>query len=316
MTLSSTRSNQRVRRVFDCLWKAGLSVNFAKCLFCAPQQEFVGMLVDNLRVRPSQSKIDAVAQLSRATTVEQVRSLLGTTGYLRRFVPKYSELAAPVSDLLRDKRCQSKRARKKRIPCGKEHDQVLAALLQALISPPILAAPNWKLPFQTHTDASEMGAEAALTQSSDGSERVMSYASHRWSATDGKKSATEREVMAVLWAVVYFRPYLWGRKFTLVPDCSALTRLFRSQTLSSKLHRWALRLSEYHMDLQWRPGSRHQLPAALSTLPRFDSPSNDTDDSFPDDASRACAYRGPGGPVLDGIPLIQLGVNAVENPET
>ena len=62
------------------------------------------MVVDRLGVRASQSKIDAVAQLTRADAVEEVRALLGMTGYLRRFVPPYSALVAPISYLLRDKR--------------------------------------------------------------------------------------------------------------------------------------------------------------------------------------------------------------------
>ena len=81
-----------LRQVLEKLSKAGLSVNFSKSWWCCPQQEFVGMVVDRLGVRPSQSKIDAIAQLTRANTVEEVRALLGMTGYLRKFVPRYSAL--------------------------------------------------------------------------------------------------------------------------------------------------------------------------------------------------------------------------------
>ena len=78
--------------------------------------------------------------------------------------------------------------------------------------------------------------------------------------------------MAVLWAVEHFRYYLWGRRVTLITDCSTRTWLFKSQTLSPKLHRWALRLMEYDMDLQWKAGQNHDLPDALSRLPRFETP--------------------------------------------
>jgi len=66
-----------LRQVLEKLSKAGLSVNFSKSWWCCPQQEFVGMVVDRLGVRPSQSKIDAIAQLTRANTVEEARALLG-----------------------------------------------------------------------------------------------------------------------------------------------------------------------------------------------------------------------------------------------
>ncbi|CAN0586219.1 unnamed protein product, partial [Laminaria digitata] len=161
-----------VRQVLERLSVAGLSVNFSKSWWCCPQQEFVGMVVDRLGVRPSQSKVDAVAQLTRADTVEEVRALLGMTGYLRRFVPQYSAMVAPISNLLRDKRFASKKARKQKVPWGEEQDKALAALIRALTSYPILVLPDWDIPFQLHTDASELGAGAALTQISEGSERV------------------------------------------------------------------------------------------------------------------------------------------------
>lgn len=75
-------------------------------------------------------------------------------------------------------------------------------------------------------------------QTIDGRSRVTSFASHRFSRTDARRSPTERECMGILWGVDHFKPYLSGRPFTLVTDCSALTWLFRSRELCPKLHRW------------------------------------------------------------------------------
>ena len=80
-----------------------------------------------------------------------------------------------------------------------------------------------------YADASAAGAGEALTQEHEGVERVIAYASHRWSVTDAMRGATERECMVVLWAVVHFRPYLAGRSFALVTDYSVLTWVFRSR---------------------------------------------------------------------------------------
>ena len=120
--------------------------------------------------------------------------------------------------------------------------------------------------------------------------------------------------MAVLRAIQHRRPYLWGRKFVLITDFSALMWLFKSQALSSKLHRWALRLMEYDMDLQWRPGADHQLTDPLWRLPLSDEPGTDIDDSFPDDSSTRTTYRGPRGLVLEGVLLSELGADEVEQP--
>ena len=120
--------------------------------------------------------------------------------------------------------------------------------------------------------------------------------------------------MAVLWAVDHFRPYVWGRRFTLITDCLALTWLFQSRDISSKLKRWPLGLIEHDMHQQWRPGTHHELPGALSRLSCPESPGGDINEAFPDDTSSRQTHRGPEGLVLDGIPLTELGVDQVDEP--
>ena len=74
--------------------------------------------------------------------------------------------------------------------------------------------------------------------------------------------------MGVLNAVEHFEIYLQHRQFTLITDCSALFWLFTSQNLSSKMHRWALKLMAYDMVIKWRRGTENVGPDALSRLQR------------------------------------------------
>lgn len=80
--------------VFSRLLAAGLSVNFAECIFGAGSQEFLGMVIDSMGIRPAPSKLQAIAEMTRPSTVEELRTFLGMTGYLRQFVPLYSVTAA------------------------------------------------------------------------------------------------------------------------------------------------------------------------------------------------------------------------------
>lgn len=113
--------------------------------------------------------------------------------------------------------------------------------------------------------------------------------------------------MAVLWAVAHFRPCLWGRRFTLVTDCSAFTW--------PKLHRWALKLMEYGMVVQWRPGTSHQLPDALLHLTRFAQPGRDVDNDFLGDAvCQPDVSSGSGGSVLVGVALNDIGESSTSVP--
>lgn len=294
--------------VLKRLQDAGLSVNFAKCIFGAASMEFLGMVIDSSGIYPAPSKLEAIARMPRPQTVEELRTFLGMTGYLRQFVRGYSLISAPLTDLLRNKDFASKRARKLPIPWGDAEQSAFDTLRDELASPTVLAFPDPNNEFELHTDASAVGAGAVLMQKVGDSLRVVAFASHRFSRTDARRGPTERECMAVLWAVQHYRPYLLGRRFKLVTDCSALTWLFRSRDLCPKLHRWALRLAEHDMVLEWRAGTQHVLPDALSRLPHNPSPGADISDAFPDDATSAQPQQfvGPRGPQLDGVLLADL----------
>ena len=305
-----------LRETLECLRQGRLTANLHKSHFCQSVMEFVSMIVDRLGTRPAPSKIDAITQLSRLNTVEEVQVLLGMTGYSRQFVPQYSTVVAPISALLRDPRFRTKRAKKEKVPWGEEQNKAFDALIQALTSPPILALPVWTEPLSLSTDASEMGAGEVLTQCIEGVEKVIAYGSKRWSRGDSKRSATDRECIAVMWALSKFQPYLWGRPFTLITDCSALIWLFKGQSLTPNYHHLALRLMEHKITLKWRPGTQHQLPDAMSLLPNKSIVIEDFDDSFPENESLPNVYQGPQGPVLDGVHLETFRAEDVDGSST
>ena len=184
------------------------------------------------------------------STVGEVRAFLGLAGYLRNFVPDFSTLTVPITDLLRDKKFSSKRARKLRVPWGAAQTEAFQAVGSALITHPVLAVPDWNLPVALHTDASELAAGAVLTQEVENRKAPLGYASHRFTRTEEKLSPNDREVLGVLYGIKQFHTYLQHRRFTLVTDCAALTWLFTSQNLSSKMHRWSMRLMQFDIDLK------------------------------------------------------------------
>ena len=217
--------------VLTRLLAAGLSANSVKCIFGSSSQEFLGMIIDSTGLHPAPTKLKAITSMPRPQTVEELRTFLGLTGYLRQFVPNYSLTAAPLTDILRNKDFASKRARKNCIVWGVEEEQAFQSLRSTLASPTVLAFPDLDNTFELHTDASTVRAGAVLMQNIDGVSRVIAFASHRFSRTDPPRGPTERECMGVLRAVDHFRPYLAGRQFKVVTDCSAITWLFRSREL-------------------------------------------------------------------------------------
>ena len=91
----------------------------------------------------------------------------------------------------------------------------METLVNLLTSPPILALPDWKKSFQLHTNATETGAGAVLTQIQEIVEKTLVCASYRWSKTDEKKPPTNRKCLAVLWAIDKFASYLQAKSLTL-----------------------------------------------------------------------------------------------------
>lgn len=167
--------------VLNRLLAAGLSVNFAKCIFGASSQEFLGMVIDSTGIRSAPSKMEAITNMPRPRTVEELRTFLGMIGYLRQFVPNYSIVAAPLTDILRTKEYASKRARKLVIAWGVDGERAFQSLRTSLASPTVLDFPDLENTFELHTDASEIGVGAVLMQTIDEVPRVISFASHRFS---------------------------------------------------------------------------------------------------------------------------------------
>ena len=104
----------------------------------------------------------------------------------------------PLTYILRNKAFACKRSRRSLIPWLELHQHAFQALTPSFTSFPILAFLIWNRPFVLHTNASAAGAGAARTQENEGAERPLAFTSHRWSATDSRRGATEQKCMAVL----------------------------------------------------------------------------------------------------------------------
>ena len=107
------------------------------------------------------------------------------------------------------------------VPWGEEQDKARCVAYRGAHVATYPRATEFGSAIPSDTGSRQLGAGSALTHVVRGTERAIGFASHRWSTADAKSSATEREVMAVLWAIQQHRPYLWGRKFFLITDCPA-----------------------------------------------------------------------------------------------
>ena len=141
------------------------------------------------------------------------------------------------------------------------------SLKQSLITAPVLRSPDFTRQFTVYTDASDYGLGAILAQHDDkNQEYVICYASRTLTKAERNYTVTEKEALAVIYSVQQFRPYLYGVKFKLVTDHSALRWLFDKKHAEGRIARWQLLLSDYDFDIQHRKGTQHGNADAMSRL--------------------------------------------------
>ncbi|KAL6327437.1 hypothetical protein AAG906_019750 [Vitis piasezkii] len=162
-----------------------------------------------------------------------------------RFIKDFSNLSKPLCELLAkdakfiwDERCQ------------KSFDQ----LKQFLTTTPIVRAPNWQLPFEVMCDASDFAIGVVLGQREDGKPYVIYYASKTLNEAQRNYTTTEKELLAVVFALDKFRAYLVGSFIIVFTDHSALKYLLTKQDAKARLIRWILLLQEFDLQIKDKKG--------------------------------------------------------------
>ena len=247
-----------LREVFERLRQAGLKLKPSKCEFERSKINYLGHVISSEGVQPDPSKVIAVQNISKPSTVTDIRSFLGLTGYYRQHIKDYAKIAQPLTALTRSH---------SRFLWTEEHQQAFEKLKQCLITAPILAYPRPGVPYRLYTDASEYACGAVLSQvDENGKERVVQYLSKQYNESQMKWSCIEREAYAMVYAVQKLRHYLVGQKFTIVTDHRPLKWLMEGECKNAKVQRWALTLQECDCDVEYRPGLKHRNADTMSRI--------------------------------------------------
>lgn len=239
---------EQLDTVLTKIHEAGLTVKPSKCKFAYHQVTYLGHTVGNSQIKPNFDKIKAVTQFPKPVTKKDVRSFLGLTGYYRKFVSHYEDIARPLIDLTKKKEPNTVRWS----PSCQSAFQNLKAYLS---TEPILKAPDFSKPFLLQTDASKKGIGAILSQLDNQlREHPVIYLSRQLKTSESNYSVSEQECLAIVWSIKKLRYYLQGRKFTVITDHKALQWLDNTKLSNSRLMRWSLILQEFNFDIQYRKG--------------------------------------------------------------
>ena len=248
-------TNEVMRR----LEEANFKLNPEKCFFNKKVIEFIGYSITDGMISATEENIVKVRKANRPTTKKEVQSFLGLTGYYRQFIPDYSTIAAPLTNLI-----------KKGLPNSVKwldaEENSYELLKKHITEGPILQLPDTRQPFILRTDGSNIGIGAVLLQEKDGLLFPISYSSKKLNTAESSYPAIEKECLAIYWSIKKYRNYLHGNRFILETDHDSLKYLETKKFVNNRVMRWAMSLQPYNFSVRYIRGKENCAADFLSRV--------------------------------------------------
>ncbi|KAG1461513.1 hypothetical protein G6F56_005713 [Rhizopus delemar] len=245
---------QDVARFLARLAEYNLRINPKKCQWLSKEVKFLGFLVSQEGIRSNPEKVKVVKEWKAPVNKKGLLRFLGFAVFYHRFIDSLSSKAKPLYALL-----------KKDVDYiwDSKAQEAFDLIKTELVSLPTLAYPNPQLSYDLHCDASDVGLGACVVQVG----RPIAYASRTLNDAETNYTTTEKECLALVWALKQFHPYLYGSKFTIYTDHAALKSILGTKMPKGRLARWIMDLQEYQpYDVIHRKGSLNTDADALSRI--------------------------------------------------
>lgn len=248
-----------IEKVFQRLREANFKIQLNKSEFMKRDTAYLGHIVTPEGIKPNPDKVYAIKKNPIPKTTREIKRFLGLLGYYRKFIPNFSKLTKPFTS------CLKKGAPKIDINNPK-YINTFKICQEILMNDPILSYPDFEKDFIITTDSSNFAIGAVLSQGPIGSDKPIAYTSRTLNDSEVNYSVTEKELLAIVYATKYFRPYIYGREFKIVTDHKPLEWLMSLKEPNSRLVRWRLKLEEFEYDVIYKKGKANTNADALSRV--------------------------------------------------
>ncbi|XP_065224410.1 uncharacterized protein K02A2.6-like [Planococcus citri] len=245
-----------LRNLLHRLEEHGLTINPKKCQFRMNEVTFLGHIIKPGVIQPGFDKVASIKEFRSPETPEELRSFIGLVSYVGKFIPHLStEL-----DLLQ------RTARESPFKWDAADEQAFVHIQSLLSDETHLSLFDPTLTSIVMADASPVGLGAVLLQRKGDEVRVICYISRSLSAVERRYSQTEKEALALVFAVERLKIYLLGRTFELVTDHKPLQTIFGTRSKPcARIERWVLRMQGFKYVIRYAPG-KNNIADPLSRL--------------------------------------------------
>lgn len=252
---------QRIASVLEKLHQHGLRINADKCEWVKTTLQYLGFQVSSEGYAPSLSRVSVLQNMPSPKNADELRRTLGMFNFYRSHIPNYARRTADLYSLLSN------------FSWSPTYEATFVSLKKELASATLLHPPRCFHPFSLHTDASGEAIGAALSQ--DG--HPVGFYSAKLTPAEKNYSTFDKEALAVIKAIKFFRHWIEGSPTTIYTDHEPLTSFLQMKNPSSRQAKWCTSLSELQLDIRYLPGKNNVAADHLSRPPTLKVNATTTD---------------------------------------
>jgi hypothetical protein len=233
----------------------------------------LGHHLSSMGVEVGKNKIKIITLLPTPLKPKDIKKFLGHAAYYRRFIKYFSMIASPPFTLL---------SKDVEYCWTLNYQQAFETIKEKLSTTPVLQSPNWSLPFNIHTDASDKSIGAFLGQDEDNRPYAIYFISKNLVGVELNYTVTEKELLAVVHTLHKFTHYVTGYKLFVHTNHAAIRYLINKFDINGRMIRWFLLLQPIDLTILDKVGKQNVVADFFSRL-TIPTEEDMIDDRFPNE---------------------------------